>query len=245
MGNITSLSNNILPSPGSNPCEPVSDECNFSKEPLTLGIAIYSPVSSVPGSSTFYFLQPLLTGNVFASVGVLIAAQLFLFLADRFFGLESMPVQKGPVISQEQTVRMSLSDLQDFLGSISRGKVQSSIGTSDPSTGQAVTGIFPPETPEIPVVFALSVRGYFTNKPFCPSVFLLFPLVTFPGLLGALPLLILELLTTIFVRSVVPPQTTGSKPLAIPAPNSKSQPLQFSPEDLLNLLNRFSKHFGT
>jgi len=240
MDNIFSSLPNSMPSlPGSNPCEPVS---SVSKEPLNLGISIFAPVSSVPGSATFFFVQPLLTGKVVASVGILIAAQLFLFLADRFFGLS---VQKGPVISPEQTVRMSLSDLQDFLGSISRGKVQSSIGTSDPSTGQAVTGIFPPETPEIPVVFALSVRGYFTNKPFCPSVFLLFPLVTFPGLLGALPLLILELLTTIFVRSVVPPQTTGSKPLAIPAPNSKSQPLQFSPEDLLNLLNRFSKHFGT
>lgn len=210
-----------------------------------MGLTIFAPVSSVPGSASFFFLQPLLTGKIFASVGVLIAAQLFLFLADRFFGLESMPVQKGPVISPEQTVQMSLSDLQDFLASVSRDNVQPSTGTSVPSTDQDVTGIFPHETPEIPLVFALAVYGDFTNKPYCPAVFITFPLFTLPGVRGALPLLILEILTTIFVRAVVPPETTGSKPLTDPASNSKLQSLQFSPEDLLNLLNRFSKRFGT
>lgn len=245
MDNISSLSNSTPPLPGPNPYEPVSCERHFSEEPLSLGLAIFAPVSSVPGSASFFFLQPMLTGKIFASVGVLIAAQLFLFLADRFLGHESMPIQKGPVISPEQTVRMSLSDLQDFLASVSRGNVQPSTGTSAPSTDQAVNGIFPHETPEIPLVFALAVYGDFTDKPYCPAVFLLFPLFTFPGVRGALPLLILELLTTIFVRAVVPPETTGSKPLTDPASNSKLQSLQFSPEDLLNLLNRFSKRFGT
>ena len=244
MDNIySSFFNSISPLPGSNPCEPFSSE--WSKEPLNLGISIFAPVSSVPGSASFFFLQPLLTGKVFASVGVLIAAQIFLFLANRLFGLESMPVQKGPVISSEQTVRMSLSDLQDFLASVSSGKVQPSTGTSAPSTDQAVTGELTPETPEIPLVFALSVWGDFSNKPFSPTVFLLFPLFAFPGVRGALPLLILELLTTIFVRAVVPPQTTGSKPLTDPASDSKVQSLEFSPEDLLNQLNQFSKHSET
>ena len=246
MDNTYSTSPNSIPQfLGSNPCEPVSCACHISKEPLNLGLSIYSPVSSVPGSATFFFFQPLLTGKVFASVGVLIAAELFLFLANRFFNLESLPIQKGPVISPEQTVRMSLSDLQDFLASVSRGKVQPSTGPSAPSTGQAVTGIVPAESPEIPLVLGLTVWGYFSNKPFCPSISLFFPLLTFPGVRGALPLLILDLLATIFVRAVVPPETTGSKPLTPPASNNKFKPLQFSPEDLLNLLNRFNKHFGT
>ena len=236
---------NTPPLPESNPCKPVSYECQVSKEPLSLGLSIYAPVSSVPGSSSFFFFQPLLTGNVFASIGVLILAEISLFIANRFFGLELMPVQQGPVLSPEQTVQMSLTDLQDFLTSVSRGKVQPSTSTSNSSTDQAVTGIFPLETPEIPLVVGLTVWGFFTNKPYCPSVSLLLPLFTFPGVRGALPILILELLATIFVRAVVPPQTTGSKPLIEPASNSKLQPLQFSPEDLLNLLNRFSKHFGT
>lgn len=227
MDNIySSFPNSISPLPGSNLCEPVSSECQFSKEPLNLGISIFAPVSSVPGSASFFFLQPLLTGKVFTSVGVLIAVQIFLFLANRFFGLESMPVQKGPVISSEQTVRMSLSDLQDFLASVSSGKAQPSTGTSAPSTDQADTGSLSPETPEIPLVFALSVWGNFTNKPHCPTVFLLFPLFAFPAVRGALPLLILELLATIFVRAVVPPQTTGSKPLTDPTSNSKLQSLE-------------------
>jgi len=223
-----SIPNSIPPLPGSNPCELVS---SVSKEPLNLGISIFAPVSSVPGSATFFFLQPLLTGKVVASVGILIAAQLFLFLADRFFGLS---VQKGPVISPDPNVRMSLSDLQDFLASISRGNVQPSTGTSVPSTDQIVRGTLPLATPEVPIVFALTVYGDFTDKPFGPSVFLLFPLFTVPGARGALPLLILELLTTIFVRAVVPPESTGARPLTAPASTSELQSQQFSPKDLLN-----------
>jgi hypothetical protein len=229
------FSNNLPPVLGPNPCEP-SCECPISKEPLNLGISLYAPVSSVPGSSSFFFLQPLLTGKVFASIGILIVTQIFLFFADRLWGHESAPQQKTPVISPEQTVKMSLSDLQDFLASMPRENFQ-------PSTGQVVAGTN--ETAEIPLVLSLSVWGDFTNKPYGPTVYLLLPLFTFPGVRGALPLLILELLTTIFVRAVVPPQTTGSKPLTAPTINRKFQPLQFSPEELLNLLNRFNKHFGT
>jgi len=225
------------------PCEPVSSECQLSKEALTFGVTIYSSVSSVTGSSSFFVIQPLLTGKVFASVGVLIAAQLFLFLGNRIFGHESKPSQKGPVISPEQTVQMSLSDLQDFLAAMSRGSVQPSSGTSVPATDQASAGISSLETPEDPLVFALAVWGDFTDKPFCPTVFLTFPLFVFPGVRGALPLMILELLTTIFVRAVVPPQTTGAKPLVAPVSHSNLKLLQFSPEDLLALLNKFGKHF--
>lgn len=257
MDNIYSyFSNSIRPLLGSNSCEPVSCECRYSKEPLNFGLSIFAPVSSVPGSSSFFFLQPLLTGKVFASVGILIASQILLFLADRLFGLESMPIQRGPVILPEQTVRMSLRDLQDFLASLPRD-IQPSTATSTPSSGTSTpttetsapstidvtTGTI--ETPEAPLVFALVVWGEFTDKPYTPTVFLLFPVFTFPGVRGALPMLILELLSTIFVRAVVPPQTTGSRPLTNPASNSKLPSLQFSPEDVFKLLKRFNKRFGT
>ena len=230
--------------PGSIPCEPISCEYGFSKEPLNFGVSILAPVSSVPGSSSFFFLQPLLEGKVFASAGILLTAQLFLFLADRVFGLESMPIQKGPAISPEQTVRMSFSDLQEFLASVSRDNVQPPTGV--PSSPDQTSGLVE-ETPEIPLVFSLAVWSDFSNNPYGPVVFFILPLFAFPGVRGALPLLILELLTTIFVRSVVPPQTTGSKPLtdSTTSITNKLPSLHFSPEDLLNLLNRFSKHFGT
>lgn len=230
--------------PGSIPCGPIPCEYGFSKEALNFGVSILAPVSSVPGSPTFFFLQPLLAGKVFASAGILITAQLLLFLADRIFGLESRPLQKCPPISPDQTVRMSLSDLQDFLASVSRDNVQPPTGTPTSPTDQT-SGLIE-ETPESPLVFSLALWSDYTNNPYGPVVFFILPLFAFPGVRGALPLLILELLSTIFVRSVVPPQTTGSRPLTDPTLTMNKLPyLHFSPEDLLNLLNRFSKHFGT
>ncbi|WP_242976026.1 hypothetical protein [Desulfosporosinus sp. FKB] len=229
----------------SNACDPLVSVVNSSKEPLNFGISLFSPVSSLPGSSSLFFLQPLLTGKVFASLGILIAAQLFLFLGNRLFGLELSTIKPGTVISPEQTVRMSVSDLQDFLASVSSSNIQPSVvqslnsqSTSLPTDISSGTT----ETPEAPVIFALAVWGDFVANPYGPTVFILLPVVTFPGLRGALPMLILELLATIFVRAVVPPQTTGAKPLP-ESSSTKPTLLQFTPESLVNLLNRFSKHF--
>ncbi|KLU67737.1 hypothetical protein DEAC_c01410 [Desulfosporosinus acididurans] len=229
----------------SNACDPLVSAVNSSKEPLNFGISIFSPVSSLPGTSSLFFLQPLLTGKVFASLGILIAAQLFLFLANRLFGLELSTIKPGTVISPEQTVRMSTSDLQDFLASVTSSSIQSSVGqplNNQPMNLPRDVSSGTLETPEAPVIFALTVWGDFVANPYGPTVFLILPIVTFPGLRGALPMLILELLGTIFVRAVVPPQTTGAKPLQ-ESSSSKPPLLQFTPEGLVNLLNRFSKHF--
>lgn len=226
------MSNNysVFPKDPLNPLMTVSQG-----EPLNFGISFFAPVSSIPGSPSFFFLQPLLTGKVFASLGILSVAQLFLFLINRIFCLELTPLNKGSFVSPEQTVQMSASDLQDFLASVSRNYIQPATEQIDVTSGTL-------ETPEIPLVVALTIWGDFTDNPFGPTVFLLLPVFTFPGLRGALPMLILELLATIFVRAVVPPQTTGSKPLQQPV-LGKPNILQFTPENLLNLLNRFSKHF--
>jgi hypothetical protein len=71
-------------------------------------------------------------------------------------------------------------------------------------------------TPEAPLIVSIYVSADYTNRPFTPSVSMFIPIFTFPGLRGALPLLILGLLATIFVRSVVPPESTGSKPFPKP-----------------------------
>lgn len=60
------------------------------KEPLNFGISIYSPVSNVPESANFYYLQPFVKGHVFASTAVLIAAQIFLFIANRLLRNENL-----------------------------------------------------------------------------------------------------------------------------------------------------------
>ena len=216
----------------SNSCEPVPPICRYSKEPLNFGISFFVPVSSEPGSASYFMLQPLITSKVFGSIGILIIAQLIPFLADRFYKIDSMVVRKRSTTSSEGTVRMSLSDLQDFLATIPRNNNQA-------LTGQLPSGTL--ETPEAPLVLALTVWGDFQDKPFGPTVFILLPIFTFPGLRGSMPMLIMELLVTIFVRSVVSPESTGSRPLRATNPNTNI--LQMTPENLLDLLNRFSKHF--
>lgn len=229
---------------------------NLNGEPISMGIEIFSPISSAPGSSTFFITQPLLSGRVFASSAVLIGAEFILFIANRFFGINSIPILD---INNQQTIQMPLSELQDFLRWMSNGSDPSSdLSTSLDGGNRLINsdrelvgvigdrGFLTPETPEAPIVFAIYVLANYANKPFTPYVLLTVPIFTFPGLRGALPLLIIGLLATIFVRSVVPPETTGSKPLVKASTlTDQSVPLTFTPNDLVKLLNRFGKHFGS
>jgi len=226
-------------------------------EPLNMGISISVPISSVVGSSSFLFAQPLLTGIVFASSAVLIGSEILLFIAGRLFNLESIPVLD---VNNGQTVQMPLTELQEFLKWMSKG----SDATPNPNLGTLVTnestmltnpggqsvgpGIIPGlvtvTTPEAPLVVSIYISAPFSNIPFTPTASFFIPILTFPGVRGALPLLILGLLATIFVRSVVPPESTGSRPLARPG-TMMNNPLTFTPNDLLQLLTRFGKHFGS
>ena len=224
-------------------------------EPLNLGISIFAPISSVAGSSSLLFGQPLLTGSVFASTALLIGIELFLFIAKHLLNIKSIPVLDA---SNGQTVQMSLTELQEFLRWMTNG-----IGTSPNftagtdgenenilspevgrSTGSDTTGFITIELPEAPLTIAIYVSAFYSNNPFTPSVTLFIPILAFPGVRGALPLLILGLLATIFVRSVVPPQSTGSIPLSQPE-NKMNNPLTYSPNDLLQLLTKFGKSFRT
>ena len=203
---------------------------NSSGEPLSFGISISAPVSSVPGSSSMFFLQPIFTGKVWASAGILIAAQLVLFLLERCFGLEPLRTETA---GSGQTVQMTRQELGEFLGTVSNNSL--------PPLGPDIeSGTLEP--PEAPLIVYLAVWGDFTPNPFAPSVFVLLPVFSFPGVRGALPMLILELLATIFVRAVVPPETTGARPLWSSNPETQ-RILQFTPESLLDLLQKFNKHF--
>ena len=203
-----------------------------SAEPLNMGIAIFSPISSVAGSATLFFTQPIINGRVFASSAVLIGSELFLFIAQRLFRLESLPVLD---VKNGQTVQMPLSELQGFLRWMSNGSAGEYTGTV-PNRG-----FLTPETPEAPLTVVLFVSADYSNNPYSPSAWFLFPILTFPGIRGALPLLILELLATIFVRAVVPPESTGSKPLPKPGTSKLNNSLPFSSNDILQLLSKFRK----
>lgn len=226
----------------------------LSGEPLNMGVTIFAPISSVAGSSSLLFAQPLLTGSVFASTAILISSELLLFIARHLFHLSSVPVLDA---KSGQLVQMSLTELQEFLSWMVNG-----IGTSPNSNlvtdgankipgqggqinGVDATGFITAETLEAPLTVAIYFSAFYSNNPFTPSVSFFIPILTFPGARGALPLLILGLLSTIFVRAVVPPESTGSKPLSKPKTKTKMTPLTYSPNDLFQLLARFRKKIGS
>lgn len=219
-----------------------------------MGISLFTPISTVAGSSSLLFAQPLLYGSVCSSSAVLIVAEFFLFIARRLFDIKSIPVLD---VSNGQRVEMSLTDLQSFLRWMANG-----IGTSPNSkpvsdggnlnilsnqTGQIsgtdTTGFITVELPEAPLTIALYFSAFYSNNPYTPSVSFFIPILAFPGVRGAIPLLILGLLSTIFVRSVVSPESAGSKPLLSPETRINT-PLEYSPNDLLQLLAKFGKRFG-
>ena len=233
---------------------------NLSGEPLNMGLSIFAPISSAAGSSSLLFAQPLLTGSVFASTVVLIGSEVFLFIARRFFNINSIPVLDA---SNGQTVQMSLTELQEFLrwmsngiGAVPNSNARSNGGTIPSNQeGQVTgfnsdsvdnTGFLTVETREAPLTLALYFSAFYSNNPYTPSVTLSIPIITFPGVRGALPLLILGLLATIFVRSVVPPESTGSKPLSNSDAGTRvNNPLTYSPNDLVQLLTKYSKFTRT
>lgn len=225
-------------------------ECteNPSFEPLNFGIVLFNPISSVPGSPSLFYLQPLLTGKVFESAGVLIGAELFLFLAQRIFGLEGIPALHKNERGEFSTVQMSIPELQAFLNSVANGNIPRSSHATDPvfpSTSGISSGIeeafATPTTVEAPLIVGIAVYADYSNHPFAPLLFFTLPIFTLPGIRGSLPLLILTILSTIFVRAVVPPSTTGSRPLT--EQKMKQAPIQLNPEELLMLLKRFGKYF--
>lgn len=188
---------------------------------ITLSLVIYGPTTTLPGSASIYFIQPLLNGRIPFSVGVLIGVELFLFLAQHFFGLDSIP---GYLMQANQlrAVTIPVDQLQELLRSIAKCSPRMTPETG----GQALdisgqSGALTVEPPaEDPLIIGLSISADYSNVPFSPAPFFLLPILTFPELTGSLPLIIILLLNTIFIRAVVPPEATGAKPAPKVKPKS-------------------------
>ncbi|HWQ73227.1 MAG TPA: hypothetical protein VN370_13010 [Desulfitobacteriaceae bacterium] len=193
----------------------IMEQPNPEKTSLNFGISIWSPSSAVYGSPTLFYFQPIVYGKVFASTVVLSVAQLFLSFIKYFFGLDI--VNNTIVNNSESQISPTFSN-------------------------QTFQGFLTPETPGIPLIVGLSVSGDFSSIPFSSSSFITLPIFTLPGIRGTLPLLILELLVTIFVRSVVPPELSGAKPLK---QNFRDSELfNVNSENIVNLLKRFRQYIG-
>lgn len=216
---------------------PISTQSTIT--PIIISLYISVPISSTAGSPSLAYRQPLLTGRIFSSAGVLIGAELFLLIAQYLFKLESIPILD---ISSNQIMQMPIREFQDFLKSLS-GSTTVVIPPQVPSPQPGSRGFLFPLPPEAPLLVSLLISSEFSNNIYSPSPSLFLPIFALPGLRGALPFLILSLLATIFIRTVVAPETTGAKPL----PKTDDRPnssIKFSPEELLQFLSRFGKYFS-
>lgn len=211
-----------------------------SFEPIGMGIFFVSKISSVRKSGSVSLFQPILSGKIFSSAGVLIGAEVLILLTRFIFKLDKVPVLN---ISQNQVIQMPIGELQSLLHYMSSR--QTTTGGTTPPTASSVgaTPAFPTILPpDAPFFVGLYLVSDYSNQLYTPSLYLLVPILSFPGLTGTLPILILGLLVTIFVRCVVPPETTGSKPLTKPS-EQPNPSLSLHPEELLGILNRFGKYF--
>ncbi len=215
---------------------------SWSFEPLGMGIGIFSKMSSIPNSPALSLFQPILNGKLFSSAGVLIGAEALILIAKFLLKLDKVPVLN---ISQNQIIQMPIGELQSLLHYMS-SRQNTPAGRTPPSVSSTSgTPSFPTVLPpDAPLFVGLYIVADYSNQPYTPSLYLIVPILSFPGLSGPLPLLILGLLSTIFVRSVVPPETSGAKPL--PKPSEWPNPsLSLHPEELLSILNRFGKYFSS
>ncbi len=177
---------------------------------INVGISFLSRVSSVPGSPTFIYSQPLINSHIYFAPWILLGAQVFTLLVNRFFRVEEIPVFD---VSQGRLSSISVEKFLGFLESISskEGDSLGSLSTSDTTATSELD--FPTQLPPgSPMYIALYLSADYSRELFTPSVITYIPLVSFPGLRGAIPFLVLALLGTILVRCVVDPKTTGAKP---------------------------------
>lgn len=219
--------------------------------PINMGLYFSVPISSVTGSPVISYRQPLIAGRIFSSAAVLTGANLFLLIAQHLFKLESIPTLDLP---NQQIIQMPIQEFQEFLKTLNvntTGSVTpSSLTSSSPYSTQPSTiipgsrGFSTPLPPEAPLVISLIIISDFSNNLYSPNISIVIPIIALPGLRGALPILLLTLLATIFIRAVVSPQATGAKPLPKRDEQSNSS-LNFSSEELLQFLSRFGKYFSS
>lgn len=218
---------------------------NINIVPINVGFILFSRISSVPGSPTLSFLQPLINSQLCCGSWVLIGSQIFLLLAKYIFRLENLPVLDVPKGQVLQIPIAELQSLLQYLGSRHMNPVEGSRTLSTITSMGSTPGVtFPTELPpQSPIYISLYISTDYSKEEFTPSMIAFVPVLSFPGLRGALPFLVLALLAVIFVRCVVPPETTGAKP----EPSTSNSPKQFlnlSSEDILLILRRFGKYFG-
>ncbi|MDP4128123.1 MAG: hypothetical protein Q8912_14460 [Bacillota bacterium] len=185
-----------------------------SKLPLNLSLALFCPTSSVEGSATVFYVQPLLYGRVYRASLILTGAQLFLAFAKVLFGMEYISMYKMDENIRCIPIKIPIDKLYELIhdGAKEEGSSISQVTGATTTETAAITTT----TTEAPLVIGLTVSADYSTAPFAPASYFVFPFFAISGIRGSLPLLILILLDTIFVRAVVPPEATGAKPIQKP-----------------------------
>lgn len=212
------------------------------KLPLNFGLVFFAPISSVAGSATIQITQPLLVANVTFAPLWIVLGELALLIANAIFALDTIPLI---AVRDGRLLRIPLGELRrllsDLEGTVSQGTVPQ--GTAPGAIGDR--GFLTAEEPGAPLIIGLSVFSDYSEDPDSPNTQFIVPLVEVRGLRGALPMLILGLLMTIFVRAAVPPEASGAKPFNPLLTGRRGRTFNLSPEALTHLLERFGKYFSS
>lgn len=227
----------------------ISDQCDTPQDGglqnIIAGFALLTRISAMPGSPVLSFVQPLIVSRLFQASWVLLGSQILLLLAKHIFHLEKLPVLD---LARGQKLQIPIEELQNliqYLGTRQKAAPSNQGAAFNNTTNGTGALAFPTELPpDSPVYVAIFISVDYANEVYTPTLLVYVPILSFPGLRGALPFLILALLAVILVRCVVPPETTGAKP--VPKPRTEqNQSFNLSSEDVMAILRRFGRFFGS
>ncbi len=206
---------------------------------LDITLRLTSPISSARGSPRLLYSQVLTTTTVANASLFALGIDFLVQLAAWFFG-EDRVSRPTSYRGSDGTVTMPLSALSQFLKRIKNGRADIAEANPTPQPWPVETRPGVEVEPPQPMTLLLLLNGRVSPSDGSPIINLTIPVLSFPGITGGLPIIIIGLIATILVRAVVPPSTSGTTPPADPPQEPK---FQFGTEEILQLLQQFGEYF--
>ncbi len=207
---------------------------------LTVSLWLISPVSSAVGSPRLAYAQNITSAGV-PGAGFWVVVLDFVVQLVAWICGEGRVVRPDPsgIAMPEGSVSMSLPELAEFVARLKTGRW-------DPPA-KAYPAVVEGEVtrPGVQVIspayltLFLLVSGTVSGREGAPMLSIFVPLISFKGLTGGLPILIMGLIATILVRTVVPPTSSG----LLPDEQAQEPVFQLKAQELIQLLRGFGKYF--
>ncbi|MDA8442086.1 MAG: hypothetical protein M0Z55_06885 [Peptococcaceae bacterium] len=211
---------------------------------IDLNLRFISPVSSAVGSPTLHFNQKI-TATQLPNAGFwLLVVNTIIQIVVWLCG-EDKIIQPDPAAfpGSEQMISMSLPQLAQFLAQLGGGnwdlpqRNSAALNSGDGITRPGVQVLSPAY-----LTLFLLVNATPTGRAGTPIFSLFVPLLSFVGISGGLPIIIMGLISTILVRHVVPPSSSGTAPM--PDPPGLAQPsIELKLQELMQLLKGWGQLF--